>query len=256
MAQPPEHGASHDHDEHPEHLSPAGIPAALELLEVETDKLLNTVATLTDADLAQPSLCPGWTKGHVVTHLARNAESLVRLVIWARTGVRTPQYPSQASRDADIAEGAPRAAADQLADLRRSCDLVRDALGALALPLATHEIEMSSGPADPRDLPRRRLNEVVLHHLDLQSGFTVADAHPLAVADLLDLAVSRLARPGGPKLSLTSHEGDHYIVGATPSQTVADGVVAVHGSAGDLLLWLSRGATDGLESTGPLPPLP
>ena len=70
MAQPPEHGASHDHDEHPEHLSPAGIPAALELLEVETDKLLNTVATLTDADLAQPSLCPGWTKGHVVTHLA------------------------------------------------------------------------------------------------------------------------------------------------------------------------------------------
>ncbi|QQS00673.1 MAG: maleylpyruvate isomerase family mycothiol-dependent enzyme [Austwickia sp.] len=253
MAESPEPTAS---PEPTGHLSPADIPAALELLDVETAKLLATVETLTDEDLAQPSLCPGWTRGHIVTHLARNAESLVRLVVWARTGVRTPQYPSQASRDADIEEGAPRPAADQLADLSRSCDLVRDGLAALALPLATHELQMSSGPADPRDLPRRRLNEVVLHHLDLRAGFTLDDAHPLAIADLLDLAVSRLARPGGPKLSINSHDGDHYLVGTTPSETVADGVVAVQGSASDLLQWLTRGVTDRVDSTGPLPTLP
>ena len=61
------------------------------------------------------------------------------------------------------------------------CIRDRDALAALALPLATHEIEMSSGPADPRALPLRRLNEVVLHHLDLHAGFTLADAHPRCV---------------------------------------------------------------------------
>lgn len=243
MAQSP------DHDESPEHLSAADIPAALELLDVETAKLLATVDTLTDEDVAEPSLCPGWTRGHVVTHLARNAESLVRLVIWARTGVRTPQYPSPASRDADIDEGAPRPAADQLADLHRACDLVRDGLAALALPLATPEVEMSSGPADPRDLPRRRLNEVVLHHLDLLSGFTLTDAHPLAVADLLDLAVGRLGRdPAAPALTLVSDEGDRYVVrGGGPE---------VRGTAAALLGWLTRGLTDEIRADGPLPTLP
>lgn len=224
-----------------EHLSPAGIPAALELLDVETGKLLATVSTLTDADLAEPSLCPGWTRGHVVSHLARNAESLVRLVVWARTGVRTDQYPSQASRDADIEDGAPRPAQEQEQDLRGSCDLVRDALAALALPLATHEIEMSSSPADPRTLPLRRLNEVVLHHLDLHAGFTLADAHPLAVADLLELAVTRLdADPTAAAGTLISDEGDRY--------DVRGGGPEVRGPAAALLGWITRGLTDDIRT--------
>lgn len=231
-----------------EPLSPAGIPAALELLDVETGKLLTTVATITDADLAGASLCAGWSRGHVVTHLARNAESLVRLVVWARTGVRTPQYPSQASRDADIEEGAPRGAAEQQEDLRRACDLVRDALAALALPLAEHHLETISGFGEARDLPLRRLNEVVLHHLDLTCGFTLADAHPLAVADLLDLAVARLERDSSaPPMTLVSDEGDRYVVrGGGPE---------VRGPAAGLLGWLGRDLTDDVRSEGPLPSL-
>lgn len=42
---------------------------------------------LTDADAPAPSLLPGWTRGHVPTHLARNAEGGVRLLGWARTAV-------------------------------------------------------------------------------------------------------------------------------------------------------------------------
>lgn len=231
------------------HLGPEGIPAALELLDVETGKLLATVATLTDEDLAEPSLCPSWSRGHIVTHLARNAESLIRLVVWARTGVRTPQYPSQASRDADIEDGAPRPAQEQAEDLRRGCDLVRDALAALALPLETHAIETSAGPIDPRVLPLRRLNEVVLHHLDLTSGFTLADAHPLAVIDLLKLAVARLAaNPSAPSVTLQTEEGERYVVrGGGPPVT---------GSAAALLGWLTRGLSDDLRSDGPLPKLP
>ena len=32
-----------------------------------------------------PSALPGWTRAHVLTHLARNADAMVNLLTWART---------------------------------------------------------------------------------------------------------------------------------------------------------------------------
>nr|BFE80380.1 hypothetical protein GCM10020093_029810 [Planobispora longispora] len=89
-------------------------------LAASTDRLVATVARLSDADLTAPSRLPGWTRGHLITHIARNADSLVNLTEWARTGVERPQYPSVESRDADIAAGAVRPAKEQLADLEES----------------------------------------------------------------------------------------------------------------------------------------
>ncbi len=56
------------------------------------DRLMTTAAALTDEQARAPSLLPGWTRGHVITHIARNADSLGNLLIWAQTGVQTPQY--------------------------------------------------------------------------------------------------------------------------------------------------------------------
>ena len=85
-----------------------------------TDRLLATAAQLTDEQVKAPSLLPGWSRGHVLTHLARNADGLRNLLIWARTGVPTPQYASPQARDAAIAAGADRTAAEQAADIRDS----------------------------------------------------------------------------------------------------------------------------------------
>jgi hypothetical protein len=42
---------------------------------------------------------PGWSRGHVLTHLARNADGGRRLLVWARTGVESFEYASlQAGR--------------------------------------------------------------------------------------------------------------------------------------------------------------
>src|ERR671939_294815 len=60
------------------------------------------LARLTDDELRQPSALPGWSRAHVVAHLARNADALVNLCSWARTGVETPMYPSRQARDAAI----------------------------------------------------------------------------------------------------------------------------------------------------------
>ncbi|HEX7266491.1 MAG TPA: maleylpyruvate isomerase N-terminal domain-containing protein, partial [Streptosporangiaceae bacterium] len=82
-----------------------------------TDRLLATAAALSDAQAREPSLLPGWSRGHVLTHIARNADGLANLLRWARTGRETPMYPSAASRSADIEAGAGRRAAELTADV-------------------------------------------------------------------------------------------------------------------------------------------
>ena len=44
---------------------------------------------------AAPSLLPGWTRAHVLSHVARNADAMINLLRWAKTGVETPAYPSR-----------------------------------------------------------------------------------------------------------------------------------------------------------------
>src|ERR1044071_5429214 len=85
-----------------------------------TDDLLRTVADLDPAAVAKPSLLPGWTAGHVLTHVARNADALTNLLTWARTGVETPPYPSPEAREAGIQDGARRPLRDQIEDIRAS----------------------------------------------------------------------------------------------------------------------------------------
>src|ERR671930_1390843 len=73
-------------------------------------RIEESVAVLTDAQARAPSGLPGWSRGHVLTHLARNADALVNLLTWARTGVETPMYASGEQRNADIEAGAGRSA--------------------------------------------------------------------------------------------------------------------------------------------------
>ena len=61
-----------------------------------------TLRQIPDAELYVPSLLPGWSRAHVIGHLARNAEALTRLAAWARTGVETPMYRDREQRAAEI----------------------------------------------------------------------------------------------------------------------------------------------------------
>nr|WP_234354464.1 maleylpyruvate isomerase N-terminal domain-containing protein [Streptomyces sp. NRRL WC-3618] len=68
------------------------------------------IAELDETTYGSPSLLPGWSRRHVVAHLAGNAEALGNLVHWARTGEPTPMYRSPGQRDAasSRAPGCPR----------------------------------------------------------------------------------------------------------------------------------------------------
>ncbi|GAA3447484.1 maleylpyruvate isomerase family mycothiol-dependent enzyme [Planomonospora venezuelensis] len=161
-------------------------------LAASTGRLLSTVAGLSDADLAEPSRLPGWTRGHLITHVARNADSLVNLVDWARTGVETPQYPSVAARDADIAAGASRPVKEQLADLEESS--ARLAAAFRDMPAAAWSAMVSGMQPPPHPawyLLVRRVRETEIHHVDLGAGYDCSDwPEPFVRRELHDAMVS------------------------------------------------------------------
>ena len=77
------------------------------------------LAELTDADVRAPSLLPGWTRGHVLAHLARNADSHERMLLAAARGEVAAQYPGGRDQRAGAIEaGAGRPAAALVADVR------------------------------------------------------------------------------------------------------------------------------------------
>ena len=151
-----------------------GPAAAADLsarLAVAGQAVAATAAGLTDADARAPSLLPGWTRGHLLTHIARNADSLRNLLIWARTGTETPQYAAAAERDARIAAGRRPAA-----ELRADVEAADAAFAAEAASLRAAGLGRAGARAARPDHPAwytlwRRLSEVEIHHVDLGAGY-------------------------------------------------------------------------------------
>jgi maleylpyruvate isomerase len=222
----------------------------LRQIDAAQERLLSTARKVTDEDVRRASLLPGWSVGHVLTHIARNADSLVNLATWARTGVKTPQYASPESRDADIEAGAYRPAAELAEDVAESNERIRTALAAMP-PVAWDVIvEWRGGARKPAGvIPSARLTEVEVHHADLGLGYGFGDIPEAFRLRLLADAIS-----GFP-------ESDGVVVEATDmAVTLPRGLapkVTVTGLSGDLLGWASgRTSGEGLSCPGALPDVP
>ncbi|SHL81059.1 maleylpyruvate isomerase family mycothiol-dependent enzyme [Actinacidiphila paucisporea] len=223
-----------------------------------TGQLLDAVAELSAEDLAAPSLLPGWTRGHVLSHVARNADAMVNLLTWARTGEETPMYADAATRDRDIEAGAGRPPAEQLDDLRESADRFAAAVAALPPAAWAAQVAMRSGRViAAAEIPWRRLIEVRMHHVDLDAGHTAADL-PAGFADReLSWIIGDLAAHEGvaPVRLLDTGADLSWDLGAAerPELTVS-------GPTPALLAWVSgRSHGDGLDvrpEGHPLPALP
>lgn len=216
-----------------------------------TDHLLRTAYGLGEGDQHEPSLCAGWTRGHVLTHLARNAEGLARLVRAAVDGTGETMYPSVAQREADIAAGAGRPMTELIADLVGTADLLAGQLVRLRPEHADLPVERTPGGATFRAgaLPFLRLREVTYHHVDLDAGFGFADLSGDLVVTFLTEQVRMLrSAPLAPEVELRTDEGDSF--------DLAGHTAYVSGSRAALLGWLARGLTAGVRCDGPLPTLP
>jgi maleylpyruvate isomerase len=87
---------------------------------VAHQRLLGALENLTDDQCREDSFLPAWSRGHVLTHLARNADSHVNLLQAAVRGEVGEQYPSAEKRNGDIESGSTRSAEELVMDLRLS----------------------------------------------------------------------------------------------------------------------------------------
>jgi maleylpyruvate isomerase len=223
-------------------------------LATATSHLLDTARGLSDADVRGPSLCAGWTRGHVLTHLARNADSLLNLVTWARTGEENPQYVSAEARDAAIEAGSGRPAADLEADLEAAADRLSRAIAELPPDRWDARVRVRSGrEIRASRIPWLRQREVEIHHVDLASGYTPAHWPPAFVDRLLRGEARHLSeRADYPAIVLHDLDRDR-------TWSIGTGGPTVTGPATALVAWLiGRSRGDGLtvDPAGPLPALP
>lgn len=156
-------------------MSDARVGAGVGLATAAHERLAGRLSGLADRTARSASQLPGWTVGHVLTHLARNADGHVRRLEGALEGRDVSRYSGPEERDRDIEAGAGRPAADLVADLV-------EAQRRLERTWQRHEEAgwpNSGFRADDHwsipESPWRRLREVEMHHVDLGLGYGPAD---------------------------------------------------------------------------------
>ncbi|PJI84824.1 maleylpyruvate isomerase N-terminal domain-containing protein [Luteimicrobium subarcticum] len=119
-------------------------------------------------DPAAPTALPGWTVGHLLTHLARNADATSRMAVAAAIGATTEKYVGGGDgRAAEIERGAGRDWVDLVADVEVTavaCDL---ALAALPDEVWAGEVSTPQESYPAMRLLVSRWREVEVHRLDL-----------------------------------------------------------------------------------------
>jgi maleylpyruvate isomerase len=143
-----------------------------------TQRLLGAARVLADSDLQAASQLPGWTRAHVLAHLARNADAMRHILVGARSGQGRPGYPSAAAREAGIESGARLTAKVLTADVADSAMALRAVTRQLPddawqFPVRMLDQDQDQFPA--AQLLTRRLVEVELHHADLGAGYGPGD---------------------------------------------------------------------------------
>jgi maleylpyruvate isomerase len=196
-------------------------------------------------DLSAPSLCEGWSRDHVLNHLARNAEALSRLVRAAVDGSGETMYASPERRDSDIDDGVGRAP-----------DVVVGEVEETAVPLSHdlrrlspehRDVVLERTPGGPTFkggmLPFMRLREIVYHHVDLDLGFGFDDLEgDLQVLFIENELKRQQGAPGAPALTLRSDEGDVWTLGDGNDDA------PVTGSRAGILRWLARQDPSGVRA--------
>jgi maleylpyruvate isomerase len=228
-----------------------------DLLADAAHRLTRTVDGFRDDDWSAPSLLPGWTRAHVVAHLALNAEGIAR----ALRGVVADEtaddesrtmYDSDERRDSDILELATADPSELRDRLLAGTTAINDAMASVPASGWQGRVERTPGgrTLQTSSLPGMRLREVEIHHVDLDAGYTTADWSLEFAEHLLD-AMSR--RDSSEAFEVKPLDSSRiWLFGP------ADGeypVPVVAGPAADLGWWLTgRPAPDTVScSHGELP---
>jgi maleylpyruvate isomerase len=207
---------------------------ALNEVRATADQLLAVTADLDDGAARGDSVLPGWSRGHVITHIANFSEAMTRQVEEALQGRLVEVYDGgRPARDAAIEAGADRSADELRSHLTQ----------AVTTLIASWE---KVGPTDwPLPILHRNSNlsaglqatwrELTIHTADLDLGITPATWSEDFCLHLLDFL-----RPRTP-------DNLHLIL-KSPTVTWDNGTgedVTLEGALTDLTAWYAGRPTQG-----------
>ncbi|MFI0424461.1 maleylpyruvate isomerase family mycothiol-dependent enzyme [Spongiactinospora sp. 9N601] len=200
-----------------------------------------------------PSSLPGWTRKHLVAHVAANADALGNLVRWAATGEETPMYSSAGQRAAEITAGSRKPAAELAAWLRESADRLAAGTAGLGPAQWNATVVTAQGRTVPAtEILWLRSREVCVHAVDLAADVSFADLPIAFLAALADDIVVRRGDASGPAVVLdAAGTGDRW-------ELPGDGAVTrVTGPLAEIVAYLA-GRPHTLTTAGgsPAPQLP
>jgi maleylpyruvate isomerase len=224
-----------------------------------TKLVAGELAGLDEAAFAEPSALPGWSRKHLVAHLAANADAIGNLAHWAATGERTPMYSSPEQRNSDIESGGQLTGADLTGWFARSADDLDSAMDALTDEQWGAEVVTAQGRTVPAsETAWMRAREVMVHAVDLATGTgfdQLPDDFLLALCDDVVAKRNLTAGPARPGPAVTVEVGQ---TGERWSLAGAGEPVLVTGSLGSLTAYLAGRRADGLHApaAGGVPPLP
>lgn len=152
-----------------DHVDDRGIRAEIESVLASHAALDAHLASSDPLDPARATVLEGWTVGHVLTHIARNADGIVSML----DGLA--QYPHGAEgRNADIAAGSVRPWAELIADVASTSARLGARLSEPGVDWSG-TVTMLPGERPKASVPLMRQREVEVHRADLGIGYEFAD---------------------------------------------------------------------------------
>jgi maleylpyruvate isomerase len=215
------------------------------------DEVERAAARLDAGQLKAPSRLEKWSRGHVLSHLARNADALVNLLTWARTGTESRMYSSPTDREDGILAGADRELPEQLADLGAANARFLQAAAAVPEERRSSQVISGQGREIPaHEVPWLRVREAWLHLVDLDAGYDILPDEMAwtLTADVAGWMTSRIEATAD--LQVDGHGTVRLGPGATATSVIT-------GSPQRFAGWLTgRSGTSGLSAAGSFPDLP
>jgi uncharacterized protein (TIGR03083 family) len=211
------------------------LEQSLRWVEEGTELCRKAIAGLDEASYGAPSQLDGWTRKHLVAHLAANAEAIGRLVSWARTGEERRMYSSPEQRNADIEAGAKFSGEQLTSWFEQSARELAMAMAALADEAWQAKVVTAQGrTVAATETPWMRSREVMVHAVDLATGLTFADLPEDFLAALREDITSKRGAENVPAVRGSDADVTAYLAGRPYSGvTTPDGAPAP-----ELPLWL------------------
>lgn len=229
-------------------INTARLHSDLSRLNRETGMMSATIETLTTEEMAAASLCEGWSRAQVIAHLASNGRSLVKLIDWATSGEPQELYASREARDAEIDELAALPREELVKKFQDAAAYFAEQCERLSGELAVEEVDLHGKIIPATSIVALRISEVVIHHHDLDTAWTIEEADPDSQENAVEAAVRTMRVKNAPGMTLVTEEGDEWVIG--------DGALKVRSDREGLIEWLARGQARHIEADGPIPVLP